>query len=313
MVFGVSGARTFWSACRYWCHYRTRLSGSSALPRPLKSIFYFSQRTCYRHRNNVFANRQTMSLFAATRATFSRPSLGVSVLCVLLAGCSVGPQPSPSLYERLSGRGPVLVATENQYLPANRLLAEHVQSSEVFREQIAMMGQPDALRVERGLFSPTQVVLYYVAQNQQVAFAKRGSEWVREEPMLIDSEERAKILGEDTEVPAEAVVEDVPTAMLPSIIEAPIEFKARMSPAMLSHREAQLKALKNGDYKHTVTFSGETLTLLADWYTGKPSNAANLAKASSRPVARRLAKGDVIVIPQRLMRNATALPEAALK
>jgi hypothetical protein len=206
-----------------------------------------------------------------------------------------------------------LVAKENRYLPANRLLAEHVQSSGVFNEQIAMMGQPDALRVERELFSPTQVVLYYAAKDQQINFIKRGSEWVREEPTLIDPEERAQILGESGEALVAAAPEEVPAAMLPSIVEAPIEFKARMSPAMLSHREAEFKRLKNGDYKHTVTFSGETLALIADWYTGKPSNAASLAKASNRPTARTLAKGDVIIIPRRLMRNATALPEAALR
>jgi hypothetical protein len=101
--------------------------------------------------------------------------------------------------------------------------------------------------------------------------------------------------------------------MLPPIVEAPIEFKARVSPAMFNHREASLKRLKNGDYEHTVTFSGETLSAIADWYTGKPSNASSLAKASNRPATRKVAKGDVIVIPRRLMRNATALPEAALR
>jgi hypothetical protein len=206
------------------------------------------------------------------------------------------------------------VATANQYLPANRLLSEHIKSSDAFREQIAMMGQPDALRVERSLFSPTEVVLYYTAQDQQVSFYKRGAEWDRELPTLIDPEARAQILaqgGESDLSPSESEAD--PHALLPLITEAPIEFKARMSPGMLTTRTASLKRLKGGDYQHQVTFKGETLATIADWYSGKSTNATQLAKASHRPIGRALARGDLIVIPQLLMRNPVALPEAALR
>jgi hypothetical protein len=236
------------------------------------------------------------------------------VAVLLLSGCSVGVHPSPSLYDRLSGRGPVLVAKENQYLPANRLLSEHVKSSEAFREQIAMMGQPDALSVERELFATTQVVLYYSALDQQVAFIKQGSEWLREPASLIDPEARAHILAEaDHGVASVAAADEGSTAVLPLIAEAPIEFKARMSPDLLAGRTAGFTRLRSGDFRHKVTFKGETLALIAEWYSGKSSYAPHLAKASHRPLSRTLMRGDSIIIPRHLMRNPVAFPEAALR
>lgn len=70
--------------------------------------------------------------------------------------------------------------------------------------------------------------------------------------------------------------------------------------------------LPNGDYRHRVTFRGETLRLLADWYTEDPKNVSAIASANRRSPTSPLQLGEEITIPKRLMRNVQALPEAAV-
>ena len=68
------------------------------------------------------------------------------------------------------------------------------------------------------------------------------------------------------------------------------------------------KQLSN-TYKHTVRWPGESLSLIAAWYTGSPKNWRQLAKANPRLNPNRIIGGNVILIPSALLKTPVPLPQ----
>jgi nucleoid-associated protein YgaU len=62
-------------------------------------------------------------------------------------------------------------------------------------------------------------------------------------------------------------------------------------------------------YRHTVRWSGESLSLIARWYTGASGNWRKLAKANPRLNPNRIKKGNVIVISPALLKTREPLPQ----
>jgi len=62
-------------------------------------------------------------------------------------------------------------------------------------------------------------------------------------------------------------------------------------------------------YKHTVRWPGESLSLIASWYTGSSRNWRKLAKINPRLNPNRIRDGQVIMIPNALLKTRVALPE----
>jgi hypothetical protein len=62
-------------------------------------------------------------------------------------------------------------------------------------------------------------------------------------------------------------------------------------------------------YQHTVRWPGESLSLIASWYTGSSKNWRKLAKANPRLNPNRIKKGNVILIPPALLKTRVALPQ----
>lgn len=62
-------------------------------------------------------------------------------------------------------------------------------------------------------------------------------------------------------------------------------------------------------YRHTVRWPGESLSLIARWYTGASKNWQKLAKANPRLNPNRIKNGNVIVIPAELLKTQEPLPE----
>lgn len=65
-------------------------------------------------------------------------------------------------------------------------------------------------------------------------------------------------------------------------------------------------------YVHTVEWSGETLPMIAQWYTGNKGNWKVLSKGNPNIVSERLAVGDQILIPLELMKNSKKMPREFL-
>ena len=62
-------------------------------------------------------------------------------------------------------------------------------------------------------------------------------------------------------------------------------------------------------YRHTVRWPGESMSLIARWYTGSSQNWQKLAKANPRIDPNRIKKGNVIVIPTNMLKMREPLPQ----
>jgi cytochrome c551/c552/predicted component of type VI protein secretion system len=62
-------------------------------------------------------------------------------------------------------------------------------------------------------------------------------------------------------------------------------------------------------YRHTVHWPGESMSLIARWYTGASENWRKLAKANSGINPNRIKKGNVILIPPALLKTREPLPQ----
>jgi len=62
-------------------------------------------------------------------------------------------------------------------------------------------------------------------------------------------------------------------------------------------------------YRHTVSWPGESMSLIARWYTGSSRNWRKLAKANPSIDPNRIKKGHVIVIPAKLLKTREPLPQ----
>jgi len=64
-------------------------------------------------------------------------------------------------------------------------------------------------------------------------------------------------------------------------------------------------------YKHTVRWPGESLSLIASWYTGASQNWRKLAKVNPRLNPNRIKAGNVIRIPSAMLKTRVPLPQKA--
>jgi hypothetical protein len=62
-------------------------------------------------------------------------------------------------------------------------------------------------------------------------------------------------------------------------------------------------------YQHTVRWPGESLSLIARWYTGSSKNWRKLAKVNPSINPNRIRKGNVILIPSALLKTKEPLPQ----
>ncbi|UCD79332.1 MAG: LysM peptidoglycan-binding domain-containing protein [Desulfobacterales bacterium] len=68
-------------------------------------------------------------------------------------------------------------------------------------------------------------------------------------------------------------------------------------------------AYREDFYKHTVHWPGETLSLIASWYTGSSKNWRKLAAANPRLNPNRIKSGNIIYIPPSLLKTRVPLPQ----
>jgi hypothetical protein len=79
--------------------------------------------------------------------------------------------------------------------------------------------------------------------------------------------------------------------------------------AMLGETGGQAEEAKPEVYVHTVEWPGETLPMIAQWYTGNKDNGKILAKTNPTIAADRLVAGDQVLIPLELVKNNKGMPK----
>ncbi len=296
-----------------------------------------------------------------------------SKICALILigafalGCAGSLTPRGGLLSRLSGRGPAALSADNPYLVGNLVLAREMAKSPVLRGFIAHRGTPSAVEVKPISFGSYQLLLYYIAQQEEFTFEELSSKWIIDGPKMIPAQKlsaitaiaqgpqgRAQLLSgralsvaigeeivESTPVPEEVVALS-PQPVAPTATVAPpqkLGFTSgpptssssadttTQSAALLNHSQlgdseiaakiqskgapaAEITA--KGDLVHYVTLPGETLTLIARWYTFDRSNAGRLARINGIKDPGTISVGDIIVVPAYLARNKSRLTQVAI-
>jgi hypothetical protein len=82
----------------------------------------------------------------------------------------------------------------------------------------------------------------------------------------------------------------------------------RREPAPKATVEAKPKATEDS-YVHTVKWNGETVSLIAGWYTGNTENWKALAQANPNIKANRIFAGNKILIPKTLLKTREPMPK----
>lgn len=82
--------------------------------------------------------------------------------------------------------------------------------------------------------------------------------------------------------------------------------------AVFGDKDGQPAKARQDVYVHTVEWPGETLPMIAQWYTGNKDNWEILSKTSPAIAAEHLAVGDHILIPLELMKNSNKMPREFL-
>jgi len=99
---------------------------------------------------------------------------------------------------------------------------------------------------------------------------------------------------------------EIPPAR-PEPVPAPSK-PERREPAPKAKVEVKLKA-PEGSYVHTVKWNGETVALIAGWYTGNVENWKTLAQANPKINANRIFAGNKILIPKNLLKTREPMPK----
>ena len=101
-----------------------------------------------------------------------------------------------------------------------------------------------------------------------------------------------------------------PPQALSSPREAPLPRSEPVSPKPAPKGTLETKPKpKEASYVHTVKWSGETVSIIAGWYTGDIENWKALAQANPNIKVNRILAGNKIFIPEPLMKTREAMPK----
>ena len=111
-----------------------------------------------------------------------------------------------------------------------------------------------------------------------------------------------------TDAPRQSAVapEKAPPAALPARAEPLPGHQGSPPPAPPEKVEPKLKETF---YVHTVRYSGETISIIAAWYTGDGENWKAVARANPNIDPKLIFEGNEILIPERLLKTREAMPK----
>lgn len=72
-------------------------------------------------------------------------------------------------------------------------------------------------------------------------------------------------------------------------------------------------AVDSDKYSHQVKFKGESLALIAGWYTGDTKNWEQLAKVNNLENPKKIEIGQVLLIPNAMLTRFEPLPESIIE
>lgn len=236
----------------------------------------------------------------------------------LNTGCAVRVQQGSSEFDKMCGKGPVLIVPTDETTFSTAFFRQHWSTSTTIKHLVTQRGTPEAISLEREFLRPNRLKLYYLAQRQVYLLDQVEDDWLVAGSEPLEREDLELVVAQRNKLGVTGVPAPVVRVGGPKVIKednAPVaavssaEFRGMLRPPGAA-ATATLAKGANGSYLHTVTFPREDFFVLADWYTEDPSNAMILAQANKRTTQKRLVIGERIAIPRAMMRNPAPLPEA---
>lgn len=244
-------------------------------------------------------------------------------IAVLFWGCVAVTDTTP-LLTSLADKGTVILDPSNPYLAASRLIKEEKEQSSVIQGFFSVRGEPSALEVTSKKAQPQLILkLYYSDLFERYELEKTTADWVISGPFPDQSVPRnlATPKAVNTPIPTPSFA---PTAHIRPTPYLPLTSKAAIKPTIEveetstvvptpSPEENIAEITPRGDLVHYVTFPGETISIIARWYTNDRDNAPKIARLNQLKNANVLQIGDTIVIPSYMIKNKKRISEESLK
>jgi hypothetical protein len=242
----------------------------------------------------------------------------ILLLSTLLSGCVLAGRNGDNLRDNLANRGPVSLSKSNPYIASNILLTNELASSSILKGFLKVRGNPDAIEVKKVLLRPYTLYFFYLKEKEVYILEEATGDWIIRGPQIIPSgvmEVLQRIVVEVTanqEAQPKSSVELDTSNIIP---EQPSEIPEEGSavflppPAPTAPKSEQIQVSEGEDIVHTIQFRGETLRLIAEWYTGNAESAARIARINGLADANSLAMGQTLRIPRYLAKNDKPLTQ----
>ena len=138
--------------------------------------------------------------------------------------------------------------------------------------------------------------------------------FAREEPSPAPPQESVSKTGETAyassgRVPQELTSPSAQEEEKPKTVVAPEAKKPENSKSAMKPKALPALPPPSPPYYHSIHWSGETLSIIAAWYTGDGNNWKALAKANPHLNPNLISWGDEILIPQTLLKTREPMPK----
>lgn len=249
----------------------------------------------------------------------------------LLAGCSMGRSLPGALVDRLNGQGPLAVSPDNPYVATNLLLHKESERSSELRGFLQLRGQPRALSVQKDFLSAARLELFYASERGWEIYTLEplADTWIVKGPEAVSPELTSKLRSQVPEAGRDTASSPAPSASgafssplpkrsqdtppKPQVSEAKRTDRELVESIQSASAQGAAETTPKGDVVHYVTYSGETLALIARWYTYDHLNASRLARINQIPDPNVLEIGDQIIVPSYMVKNKVRLSEESIR
>lgn len=268
----------------------------------------------------------------------------LSVAFIFLTGC-ISTRTDNAFLLSLKNRGAVPLSSNNPFLAGNILLAKEMNRSPELMGFVSQRGTPAALEVFKSWSGKATIQLYYLDRNQYYTAEEIGKKsWAISGPNQIppkgvdllrtlteysQGNAALDLQRETYQSPSSLAVEPIapkveePKAVTLNSIKnpEPIQIPQQTSPEsvidlikeLAAQTAEEAEVSPRGDIVHYVSFSGETLSIIARWYTLDVRNTGRISRINSLNNPSKLDIGDAIVVPSYLVKNKKMLTEPSLK